>query len=60
MIVLTLSLLCVAAAAFIAAQRLCLLDADDHIAALNEALEEVHREVVMLRAIHKSARPNGC
>lgn len=46
-----LSILLVAAAGAIAAQRRVIRECDDYIAALNEALEEAHREVVMLRKV---------
>jgi hypothetical protein len=49
MTILALCLLCIAAGAVIAAQARRLHEADDYIAALNEALEEAHREVVMHR-----------
>lgn len=49
MIPFALGLLLVAAAAVIAAQAKLLHEERDYSAALNEALEEAHREVVMLR-----------
>jgi hypothetical protein len=46
-----LCLALIAAGAVIAAQARRLHEADDYIAALNEALEEAHREVVTLRKL---------
>lgn len=49
MIILALCLLLICAAAVIAAQGRRLIDADDHIAALNAAITKSHREVLSLR-----------
>jgi hypothetical protein len=46
-----LCLALIGAGAVIAAQARRLHESDDYIAALNEALEEAHREVVMLRKL---------
>lgn len=47
--ILLLSLLLIAAGAVIAAQGGLLAEERDYSAALNEALEEAHREILMLR-----------
>lgn len=56
MIPFALGLLLVAAAAVIAAQAKLLHEERDYSAALNEALEEAHREVVMLREKEETSR----
>ena len=51
MIPFALCLLLIAAAAIIASQARRLHESDDYIEALNDALEEAHREVVRLRKV---------